>query len=245
MCTCEVDEKAWIDNPKYNYVYNKLWLCRTQNLEAGPVPTKPNNYPVFYKPIINLYSLGAYSFKVEGEVEKRFHPGLFWMEYLSGEHWTINCEYKNGEISDPFVLQAEKKGDLFDLWKPYSMDYGWIEKWLGRYLSGYQGPLNLEGIGENLIEVHLRTSDQIDLMEDEEKHFCTPFFGSPGTYTVDEDTLKSIESDSSSKVVITIEEGNPELGIDENRRLGYVISGNKEEAFRVREEVLSKVVERN
>lgn len=239
----ELDEEAWINNPDYNYVYNKLWLCKTQNIKAGPVPTKPNKYSVFYKPIINLYSLGACSFKAEEEVNDTLHPGLFWMEYLKGVHWTIDCNYSNGNISNSFTLKAKKDGDLFKLWKPYSMKFDWILSWFKKHLSGYEGPVNLEGIGNNILEVHLRNSSQMKLMKKSGKKYCVPFFGSIGRYDIDEKKLNNLYNLYENSIIkITIENGKPEFGLGESRRLGYVISNSKDICFEIKNKITDKVV---
>jgi hypothetical protein len=111
----EVDGRAWVKNPSYNYVYNKLWLCKVQGIKCAPAGVEPESYPVFYKPIINLYSLGAGSFKAEKPTEGRVSPGLFWMEYLEGKHWTFDCFYKDGAFTDVYALEAEKEDDEFKL----------------------------------------------------------------------------------------------------------------------------------
>lgn len=170
------DSKAWKRNPEYRHVYNKLWLSLDQGLKAAPVPVKPKKYPVFYKPIYNLYGWGKKAFRAESNPKEEVHPGMFWMETLEGVHWTIDGEFKNGEIEDAFALEGKKDKDRFSLWKPTNKNLNWVEGWLAKKISEYEGPINLEGIGNYVIEIHLRKSEQMDIMKSKGHSYCAPIY---------------------------------------------------------------------
>jgi hypothetical protein len=243
----ETDGKAWIQNPGYNFVYNKLWLSKTQNITCAPAGVEPENYPVFYKPITNLYSLGAKSFKANSPVKGRLHPGLFWSEYLEGKHWTFDCSFKNGSVSDVFALRADKKKDVFSCWgeikKP---DLTEAKDWISNYLVGYKGNLNFEFIGDKIIEVHLRNSDQMQKMKESGHGVCVPFFGSPGRYDVNQKMLQVLNKTiKGATSIVTIDSnGNPEAGVGNTRRLGYVTSNDKSLAFETKNYILQHIVKK-
>ena len=52
------DSDAWQWNPRHRWVYDKLQVALTQNLDAGPHGVLPVRFPVFSKPIINLKGMG-------------------------------------------------------------------------------------------------------------------------------------------------------------------------------------------
>lgn len=237
MKSIEVDGKAWINNPRYNYVYNKLWLCKTQEIKAAPSGVEPDSYPVFYKPIINLYSLGAFSFKADGPVDGVIHSGLFWMEYLEGKHWTFDCYYNQESFHDVYALEAEKSDDNFDLWKIIEdPDLEYSKWWVKKHLKGYSGPLNIEIIGDNIIEVHLRNSEQLSLMKNRGKGYCSPVFGKDREYHIPIQKVKNQLSEhfKETEFILTLEDGKPEIGMGDKRRIGYLISTSKQEVLQAK-----------
>ena len=38
------DTDAWIQNPDYNFIYNKLWIAQSQGISCGPMNVYPNKY---------------------------------------------------------------------------------------------------------------------------------------------------------------------------------------------------------
>src|SRR5437762_958893 len=47
------DSDAWQWYPRHRWIYDKLAVALSQNLEAGPHGTPPPRFPVFSKPIVN------------------------------------------------------------------------------------------------------------------------------------------------------------------------------------------------
>lgn len=167
------DVEAYQINPKFNWVYNKLKICKTQNIFCAPTPIESPSYPIFVKPIINLLGMGAgghvvYSLK---ELEETFQPGQLWMSYFEGVHYSTDCAIIDGELhwvchvkGYPFLNLA----GTFDYWEIIPNDILeiciLIIDWVRNNLASYTGMLNIETIENNIIEVHLRLSPQfIDL----------------------------------------------------------------------------------
>ena len=48
------DSDAWQWYPAHRWVYDKLAVALSQNLEAAPHGVAPPRFPVFSKPIVNL-----------------------------------------------------------------------------------------------------------------------------------------------------------------------------------------------
>jgi hypothetical protein len=227
------DADAWKRNLQYNQVYNKLWLMQTQNVDCAPCPIEPSSYPVFYKPIINLYSLGCCAFKANRPVsESKKHPGLFWSEYLTGKHWTFDAKCQSGELVNAVGLEGHKSDGVFDYWEPMKPNLSMVRPWSKRYLVGYSGPINFELIGDTIIECHLRNSNEIKKVypdnypshnQSEASEYIVPIYAEPGIYDVNDMKLKWFKRTYQwSSIYMTIEDGKPEMGSGPKRRVGYI-----------------------
>lgn len=152
-------------NKPFKWVYNKLLICETQNLPCGPVGTEPTQYPIIVKPIYNLWG-GGNSIKVAHNPEQYHNiktAGLFWSPFQLGEHYSVDAIVLNGEVVETFCFRGEKlQLGIFDYWELVDISsklYYYIEDWIRYNLSNYTGCLNLEIIGEYIIEAHLRMGD--------------------------------------------------------------------------------------
>lgn len=162
-----------ICNEEYKWVYNKLKLYEVSKIVAHPTGIMPDAYPVFVKPITNLFGMGIHSRKIDNEEEylKSYHGGELWMPVFNGEHVSTDVAVINGSVN--WVVHSkgyknEKNHEEWDYWE--ILDYeilqvsSVITDWIAEHLKSYSGMLNFETIGENIIEVHLRFSSQfIDL----------------------------------------------------------------------------------
>ena len=74
------DIQVWKKYPEYHHIYNKLWIAESQNLPCGPMGIYPKEYPIIFKPIINLYGMSR-GFKIliknEDDYEEYLDDGLF------------------------------------------------------------------------------------------------------------------------------------------------------------------------
>ena len=171
------DFQAWEQYPQHRWVFNKLELALYLGYEAGPacVPIPRRNKYVI-RPIYNLYGmgLGATVKELDPEIhslEMQEHghipPGHFWCEFFEGPHYSID-----------FKRTAQPKGSVF-FWEPISAILG--KHYDSNYLSTFKSwevvdlfevllPLrlleltgveflNIEMIGDKIIEVHLRSGN--------------------------------------------------------------------------------------
>ena len=161
------DSDAWQWFPAHRWVYDKLEVALSQNLEAGPHGTPPPHFPVFSKPIVNLKGMGAGSrvLHSQAEYDEHYAPGHFWMPLLDGRHLSSDVAVVDGEPCWwRHVTGKPAGGGTFDYWTVQAELEPVIEAhcgaWVRAYLAGYTGMLNLETIGGRIIEAHLRFADQ-------------------------------------------------------------------------------------
>jgi hypothetical protein len=161
------DPEAWEWNPRHRWVFDKLQVALSQGLEAGPHGTQPPHFPVFSKPIMNFRGLGAGSRIITSaaDYERHHAPGHFWMSLLEGRHVSTDVAVVDGAAKWWRHVTGIATGQgMFDTWTVHAATDPRLEAscgdWIGRYLEGYTGMLNLETIGGVIIEAHLRLSDQ-------------------------------------------------------------------------------------
>jgi hypothetical protein len=163
--TEDSDARQWY--PAQRWVYDKLAIALSQNLQAGPHGTPPPHFPVFSKPITNLKGMGVGSrvLRSAADYERHYAPGHFWMTLLEGRHVSSDIAVVAGEPRWWRHTTGKAAGEgTFDYWIVHAGSDRDIETncgaWVRRHLPGYTGMLNLETIGGVIIEAHLRFADQ-------------------------------------------------------------------------------------
>lgn len=161
------DEHAYELYPEHRWIYNKLLVCDTQNIDGAPHGVPPPGFPIFSKPIYNMHGMGVGGRVVESEEEfaANIHAGHMWMTLAEGEHVSSDVVVIGGEAQWWRHTVGKTLGEgVFDYWMVLAEDRPAIEEycgaWLRNNLRGYSGAVNLETIGGKIIEVHLRFADQ-------------------------------------------------------------------------------------
>ena len=161
------DPDSWRWYPAHRWVYDKIAVALSQGLDAGPHGVKPPRFPVFSKPITNLKGMGAGSRVLDSAADYEAHatPGHMWMTLLQGRHVSSDLAVVDGEPRWWRHATGAPSGEgTFDHWTLHAAPDAAIENycgaWVRKHLRGYTGMLNIETIGERIIEVHLRFSDQ-------------------------------------------------------------------------------------
>lgn len=161
------DVYAYLRYPKHNYIYNKILVAESQNINCAPHGIEPKKYPVFCKPIYNLRGMGKNSQVAADQKTLRsiMEPGCFWMELLTGVHVSTDVVLVKGQpVWWKHATGIPAKGGMFSLWTIHAGPFKKIESycgaWFRKHLKGYTGLVNTETIGGKMIEVHLRHSEQ-------------------------------------------------------------------------------------
>jgi hypothetical protein len=161
------DSDAWQWYPAQRWVYDKLAVALSQNLDAAPHGVTPPRFPVFSKPIVNLrgMSVGSRVLQSQADYERHSTPGHFWMTLLEGRHVSTDVAVLAGAPRWWRHVTGKPAGEgTFDYWIVHAEPDAAIEAhcgaWIENNLAGYSGMLNLETIGGTIIEAHLRFADQ-------------------------------------------------------------------------------------
>lgn len=160
------DAEAWDYYQDHNWVYDKLRVAQSQGMACAPTGIAPRKYPVIVKPITNLENGGKGARKIETRkaLEANRLPGFFWMPFFRGKHFSIDCPVVDGECLDFFAFEGiPTTSGMFDRWdhqERLKTDIkNVVEYWVDAFLESYTGWINIELIGSNIIEVHLRQGD--------------------------------------------------------------------------------------
>lgn len=158
------DIDSWNFYPNLQNIYNKMELCKYQNIPYSPMPILPTIFPVIIKPIINLSGMGLNSFKVNNPdefIEHWFHTG-YWMEFIHGIHYSFDIILINGRIKFYVCFQGfpGRIHGTFNYWELVNMNLPSICKsFIKDKLVGFNGCVNVECINDKMIEFHLRMGD--------------------------------------------------------------------------------------
>ena len=165
------DDVAWQHYHTHRWVYNRLDIAESQGLPCGLIPVKPKEFPVVVKPLHNLFGggIGARVIHNIKEYEAITDPGLFWAPYQFGEHYSVDFILQDGKIVEMFTFRGEKlQFGAFDYWELIQDDddlLELLEPWVEEFMYPYTGCLNVEVIGDYIIEAQLRMGD-IDRLGD-------------------------------------------------------------------------------
>jgi hypothetical protein len=155
------DSDVWSQCPtEYLWIYDKLIVARKQGILAAPagisVPT-PATYIV--RPITNIrmMSRGASKQWLIPEDTDLVPDGYFWTECLEGRHISVDFHYGIQELTVEGFRDDPDRLDRFSCWQRIDESYKFPlilgELWR---LTPW---VNVEYIGDKIIEVHLRWND--------------------------------------------------------------------------------------
>ncbi len=160
------DQESYPLYPQFNWVYNKLELYKVQGIEAFPHGVIPKKFPIFSKPITNLYGMSIGAGKFDSWDESNYKAGYLWMPYFEGQHFSVDVAITNGEPRWFCPIEGVKgDNDVFLYWKINhdisTTSMSTIYNFIFDYFTHYTGFLNFEIIDDKIIECHLRCNSQI------------------------------------------------------------------------------------
>jgi len=157
------DKDVWKKYPDSHRWFNKLYISELMGYECGPCGVAPERSDYYIvRPIYNLSGMSAGASKMfisSGDMTK-VQPGYFWCEWFEGKHYSVTYELNNGEYKVKSCWVGEKKDLKFLKWirSDYSPTFPSDIK--------IEYPIvNIEFIGDNLIEIHLRDTPDPDYDE--------------------------------------------------------------------------------
>lgn len=142
-------------DPDHLWLYDKLILSSKLGYICGPVGSsvpKPDYYII--RPVVNFIGLGmGASIQWIEDSTDYLPPGYFWCEIFQGAHLSIDYQRTQCKL----VVEGIKSKDTLKKWNK------WIKRDINipipnflRYYSLCYDWLNVEMIGDKIIEVHLR-----------------------------------------------------------------------------------------
>lgn len=162
------DKRAYHLYPKYNFVYDKLWVAQSQDLSCGTIesiqPTSSINYPIFIKPRWGHKSASSKNcFKINDyhHLKKYQHlSDMMWSTYIEGVENMTDFLLVNGNIVyDISYNYSQEQNGYTECYKVISPDLKpppHIVNWVKHHMVGYSGVVNVQYRGKYIIEAGLR-----------------------------------------------------------------------------------------
>ena len=157
------DEEAFHRYPKYNWVYDKLYLAHLTGVKAWDLETEmPDEYPVIVKPKTNFTGLSKDCYIADRPHEIEDHVGFIAQRVIKGQQYTADMYVKDGRVIEmyPFMTERNSYGEIIGFTtSPIRFDTT-IKNQIEPIMKDYNGIINVEWINETIIEIHLRPSLQ-------------------------------------------------------------------------------------
>jgi hypothetical protein len=158
------DCEAYLKYPKDNWIYNKLLLYQKLNYTAAPHGVDPDQFPVISKPIVNIWGQGLGVERWCSAADIKYQAGHLWMMEFSGAWISRDIDFDSGVVweaqahcspvwcANPFAWHVRKKS-LADISHKLARELDLLNLSVNK--------INVETIGENITEIHLRWSYEI------------------------------------------------------------------------------------
>jgi hypothetical protein len=142
------------------WIYDKVIVAQYENIISGPAGVSvPWAGQYIVRPITNIRMMGRGAKKcwlVPGD-DDNVLDGSFWSELLVGDHTSVDYHWGDPVLSVQGFRTDEDRLDRFDRWIKIPVKHP-LPIWL-QGLSATQEWINVEYIGNKVIEVHLRYND--------------------------------------------------------------------------------------
>lgn len=155
------DKDYWsTTDPSDLWMFDKLILSRKLGYLCGPAGVAPPQESTYIvRPCVNyrMMSRGACFMQLSPDQHDTVPDGYFWSEVFKGRHFSFDYNYGQqvlaveGFRDDPSVL------DRFSLWRKVHINFT-LPSIIADVAKKYEW-LNVEVIGDKIIEAHLRYND--------------------------------------------------------------------------------------
>jgi len=165
------DMAAYKRYPNYQFVYDKLWVIKSQGLKGGKLEElKDENlaenisYPIFIKPRwghLSAASKNCFKIKSAKHLKKYVHyPHMMWSEFVDAKECMTDFFVLNGAIVHQITyVYSDKQNGFTDDWKlvsPASVPPQKIIDWTEKHMRNFTGVVNVQYRSDKIIEVGLR-----------------------------------------------------------------------------------------
>ena len=167
----DFDGPAFRKYRKHNFVYDKLWIAKSQGLKCGTLeyliehPSTNLEYPIFIKPRHgnkSASSKNCFKIKHHDELQKyKDIPEMIWSEFIAETEGMTDYIIHNGNVVHQitYIYSDTQHGTIADDWKfisPHNKPPTVIDTWVRANMAGYTGICNVQYRGDKIIEVGLR-----------------------------------------------------------------------------------------
>jgi len=165
------DGIAYKRYPDLKYLYDKLWIAKSQNIDCGLLSELKNKndnelpkFPFFIKPRDGHKNAGSKGcLVIENKNQLMYYidyPHAMWSEYITEKEGMTDFVLCDGRIVYQLTsVYSRGKNSISDEWKYISSNNKpplVIESWLLSNIKNYNGIVNIQYRGNKIIEVGLR-----------------------------------------------------------------------------------------
>ena len=163
------DKECYNRYPKYQFVYDKLWIIKSQGLAGGRLEKLRGKeakvqYPIFIKPRWgHLSATSKNCFKINSADELRpyvDYKHMIWSEFIDANEGMTDYILLKGKIVHQITyVYSEKQNGFSDDWKyisPASAPPSIITEWVQQHMGDFTGVVNVQYRATKIIEVGLR-----------------------------------------------------------------------------------------
>ncbi len=146
--------------PDWLWIYDKLIIARKQGVRAAPAGIAvPESGEYIIRPITNIRMMGrgASLAWIRAGDDEAVPDGYFWSEVLAGSHVSVDYHWGEQALTVQGFRDNPARLDRFSRWCKIEADLPLPGILHG--LEDHQEWINVEYIGERVIEVHLRLND--------------------------------------------------------------------------------------
>jgi|AntAceMinimDraft_11_1070367.scaffolds.fasta_scaffold02743_16 hypothetical protein len=148
------DDQAFDEYPELRHWYDKLWVATQLGYLAG-IEQVPCAGHYIVRPIMNLQGCGIGA-KIKFYLNNETIPdNCFWSQIFHGDHVTIDYTRVNGVWQQGHTFQGfNSPDDLVHFSRWTRVDYKFMLPGIFKEITAPH--INIEIIGDKIIEVHLR-----------------------------------------------------------------------------------------
>jgi hypothetical protein len=164
------DRTAFKLNPRHQFVYDKLFVARSQHLPCGELQELERRdpstipFPIFIKPRYgHLTSSSKNCYKIKSFEDLAPHwakPDMMWSTFVAATEGMTDFVVVDGSIVYQLTYKySDEQTGFADVWKyidPNTPTPQPIVDWVQRYMTGYTGPFNVQYRATTIIEVGMR-----------------------------------------------------------------------------------------